>query len=144
MDNLPNVETSEPARGRSILCLASYFKGNQFLEQCKREGCHVVLLTLEPILNKPWVRESIVEVLESRAKFEAFLRRIGRAPLPSTANFVLVPVAAATEKGLALREHGVAVRPFPGLHGVGDALRISVGPWALMEQTLDAFEAVLA
>lgn len=62
MDNLPNVETNEPARGRSILCLASYFKGNQFLEQCKREGCHVVLLTLEPILNKPWVRESIDEV----------------------------------------------------------------------------------
>jgi ATP-grasp domain len=57
-----HVETNEPARGRTILCLASYFKGNQFLEQCKREGCKVVLLTLEPLLGKPWVRDSIDEV----------------------------------------------------------------------------------
>src|SRR6185295_7148659 len=42
--------------------IASYFKGNQFLEQCKREGCHVVLLTLEPLLGKPWVRDCIDEV----------------------------------------------------------------------------------
>lgn len=94
--------------------------------------------------DRAWVRESVAEVLESRAKFESFLRRIGKAPLPSAANFVLVPVAAATEMGLALRERGVAVRPFPSLLGVGDALRISVGPWPLMEQTLEAFEAVLA
>jgi biotin carboxylase len=51
-----------PAKGRTILCLASYFKGNAFLEQCKREGCHVILLTLEPLLGKPWAREFCDEV----------------------------------------------------------------------------------
>jgi biotin carboxylase len=51
-----------PAKGRVILCLASYFKGNDFLEQCKREGCHVILITLEPLLGKPWAREFIDEV----------------------------------------------------------------------------------
>lgn len=45
-----------------ILCLSSFFKGNDFLDQCKREGAHVVLLTVENILQKPWVRESIDEV----------------------------------------------------------------------------------
>ncbi len=45
-----------------ILCLSSFFKGNDFLDQCKREGAHVVLLTVENILSKPWVRESIDEV----------------------------------------------------------------------------------
>jgi hypothetical protein len=54
---------SQPShRGRVILCLASYFKGNDFLEQCHREGCHVILVTLEPLLGKPWAREFIDEV----------------------------------------------------------------------------------
>jgi hypothetical protein len=51
-----------PAKGRIILCIASYFKGNDFLEQCKREGCHVILITLEPLLGKPWAREFIDEI----------------------------------------------------------------------------------
>jgi hypothetical protein len=62
LDKQANEETNEPAKGRVILCLASYFKGNQFLEECKRQGCHVVLLTLEPLLGKPWVRDQIDEV----------------------------------------------------------------------------------
>ena len=51
-----------PAKGRTILAIASYFKGNALLEQCKREGCHVILVTLEPLLGKPWAREFIDEV----------------------------------------------------------------------------------
>jgi hypothetical protein len=47
---------------RVILCLASYFKGNAFLEQAKKEGCHVILLTAESLLGKPWCREYIDEV----------------------------------------------------------------------------------
>jgi biotin carboxylase len=58
-DHRPSIV---PAKGRTILCVASYFKGNAFLEQCKREGCHVILLTLEPLLGKPWAREFIDEV----------------------------------------------------------------------------------
>jgi biotin carboxylase len=44
------------------LAIASYFKGNAFLEQCKKAGCHVILVTLEPLLDKPWAREHIDEV----------------------------------------------------------------------------------
>lgn len=53
---------TEPTSSRLILCVASFFKGNDFLDQCKREGWKVVLLTHESILSKPWVRESIDEV----------------------------------------------------------------------------------
>src|SRR5271170_7302397 len=60
MDDLASRPPS--AKGRVILCLASYFKGNAFLEQCKKEGCHVVLVTLEPLLGKPWAREYIDEI----------------------------------------------------------------------------------
>lgn len=46
----------------TILCVATFFKGNRFLEQCKREGANVVLLTRESMLGEPWCREHIDEV----------------------------------------------------------------------------------
>ncbi|MBK8258264.1 MAG: ATP-grasp domain-containing protein [Polyangiaceae bacterium] len=46
----------------TMLCLASFFKGNRFLEQCKRQGARVVLLTREAVLNEAWSRDSIDEV----------------------------------------------------------------------------------
>lgn len=47
---------------KTILCVASFFKGNAFLDQCKKEGFRVVLLTAEALLQKPWIRQSIDEV----------------------------------------------------------------------------------
>jgi hypothetical protein len=35
------------------------------------------------------------------------------------------------------------VRPFGGLTGAGEGLRVSVGPWPLMQRFLDAFDGVL-
>jgi hypothetical protein len=46
----------------TILCVASYFKGNRFLERAKRDGCTVVLLTVESALGEPWARECIDEL----------------------------------------------------------------------------------
>ena len=45
-----------------ILCVSSYFKGNEFLQQCKASGWKVVLLTIESLLQKPWARECCDEV----------------------------------------------------------------------------------
>lgn len=62
MEQQLDVPATEPTASKIILCVASYFKGNDFLDQCKREGWKVVLLTHESLLGKPWVRESIDEV----------------------------------------------------------------------------------
>jgi hypothetical protein len=51
-----------PEHGATIVCLSSYFKGNPFLEQCKREGWRVILITVENLLEKAWTREYIDEV----------------------------------------------------------------------------------
>ena len=48
--------------GTTILCVASYFKGERFLERCKQEGARVLLLTAENCLGEPWPRASIDEV----------------------------------------------------------------------------------
>lgn len=46
-----------------IVCLASYFKGLEFLRECKRLGCEVVLVTKERLLGEEWPRESLDEII---------------------------------------------------------------------------------
>jgi hypothetical protein len=57
-----DIPVTDPTLSKTILCIASYYKGNEFLDQCKREGWKVVLLTHESLLPKPWVRQSIDEI----------------------------------------------------------------------------------
>ena len=99
-----------------------------------------------------WARERVVEAVENRARLTSALVARGLAPLPSAANFVLVPIAAANARARHMRTLGVAVRPFEGLPPVsealrvsgGSALRISIGPWDMIEAALTALDASLA
>jgi biotin carboxylase len=45
----------------TILCLASYFKGGEFIEECKALGCHTILVTSEDLQDEPWPRAAIDE-----------------------------------------------------------------------------------
>lgn len=47
----------------TILCIASFFKGNDFIRECKRQGARVVLLTREKLLSKDWARDSLDDVI---------------------------------------------------------------------------------
>ncbi|MCI0337540.1 MAG: ATP-grasp domain-containing protein, partial [Acidobacteria bacterium] len=46
----------------TILCMASYEKGQEFLCEAKRQGWRVLLLTVENLKDARWPRESIDEV----------------------------------------------------------------------------------
>lgn len=46
----------------TILCLASYFKGGLFLEECKRLGCHTILVTEQKLEHEAWPRAVIDEL----------------------------------------------------------------------------------
>jgi biotin carboxylase len=43
----------------TLLCIATYFKGHEFLRECRRQGCRVLLLTEEKLRDADWPRESI-------------------------------------------------------------------------------------
>ncbi|MHC4781141.1 MAG: pyridoxal phosphate-dependent aminotransferase, partial [Planctomycetota bacterium] len=92
-----------------------------------------------------WLEGVAEEARQNRARLAQELESRGLKPLPSDANFLLVPVepANAMEVNRALRDHGVAARPFPGLPEVGDALRVTVGPWDMMETFLSALDQLL-
>jgi biotin carboxylase len=51
-----------PDRPITMLCLASYEKGEAFLRECKRQGCRVILITVEKLRDANWPREAIDEV----------------------------------------------------------------------------------
>lgn len=92
----------------------------------------------------PWMRAGVASVVESRRQFMEALRALGLTPLPSDANFLLVPVKDARAIAQALRAHGIGIRAFPGLTRVGDAIRISIAPWPIMSRVVSAMREVLS
>jgi histidinol dehydrogenase len=96
-----------------------------------------------------WVRGIVQQTVHNRERLIAELEGMGFRPLPSTANFVLMAVGAAKAPDTALalaaslQERGIAVRAFPGLPGLGDCIRITIGPWESMQRLLDALGEVL-
>jgi biotin carboxylase len=49
-------------RPLTVLCIASYEKGQEFMRECKRQGCRVLLLTSHSIRDADWPRESLDEI----------------------------------------------------------------------------------
>jgi biotin carboxylase len=91
----------------TVLCLASYEKGEEFIRECRRQGCRTILVTLEKLRGGDWPHDSIDEVfympeefdLQSLTKSISFLARTRRIDR-------LVPLDDFdVETAAALREH---------------------------------------
>jgi biotin carboxylase len=46
-------------RPLTFLCITTYEKGQEFMRECKRQGCRVLLLTAEKLREADWPRESL-------------------------------------------------------------------------------------
>jgi histidinol-phosphate aminotransferase len=97
-----------------------------------------------------WTPKVVAECLANRTRLFDELKRRGLRALESSANFILFAAPSAPVGGsgaddaAALRENGVQVRPFRDIPGLGDALRVTVGPWPLLERFLAALDRRLA
>jgi len=47
------------SRPLTFLCITTYEKGQEFMRECKRQGCRVLLLTAEKLRDADWPRESL-------------------------------------------------------------------------------------
>lgn len=47
----------------NIICLATYFKGADFIRECKSSGHQVILITKEKMLGEDWPRESLDDLI---------------------------------------------------------------------------------
>jgi histidinol-phosphate aminotransferase len=91
----------------------------------------------------PWVRRHVEASVAIRERLRVGLEALGLRPLPSSANFLCIPVPDAGGLGRALLGRGIKVRVLRALPGIGDAIRIGVGPWEAMERVLSALREVL-
>ncbi|HEY7287174.1 MAG TPA: ATP-grasp domain-containing protein [Vicinamibacterales bacterium] len=46
----------------TILCIATYLKGETFLQECSRQGATVLLLTSDTLANAAWPRDAVTEI----------------------------------------------------------------------------------
>ena len=59
----------------NIICFATFFKGGDFMRECKSQGGNVTLITKVKMLNEEWPRDVLDEVfaLPNDASVELFL-----------------------------------------------------------------------
>jgi histidinol-phosphate aminotransferase len=86
----------------------------------------------------PWISNIVSETLANRERLVLALEDIGYKPLPSDANFVLIPLSEESGVVSRLLDRGVGVRSFANLAGIGGAIRVTIGPWEMMQQFLEA------
>ncbi|MBC7795896.1 MAG: ATP-grasp domain-containing protein [Pyrinomonadaceae bacterium] len=62
----------------NLVIIASDFKGNPFIKQAKKRGCHVRLVTREKCAKEAWVRDSIDEIhtVSDNAKPDDYLQKV--------------------------------------------------------------------
>ena len=91
----------------------------------------------------PWVRRHVEEAVAIRERLRVDLAALGLRTLPSAANFLCIPVPDSAALGRALLGKGIKVRTLRALPGIGDAIRVGVGPLEHMERLLSALREVL-
>lgn len=91
----------------TVLCIATYRKGDEFLRECKRQGCRVLLLTDETLREADWPREAIDAFYYVRRNMPAEDVRKGAAYLARTERLdrIVALDDFDVETGAMLREY---------------------------------------
>jgi len=92
---------------RTVVCLASYFKGIEFLREVKRQGCRVVLVTKEKFRHEDWPFESLDELiaLPNDASPELFIYTVAQLARPRKLHTVVALEELDVLTAALIREH---------------------------------------
>ena len=94
----------------TVLCLASYEKGFNFLTECKNQGNRVLLVTSEKLKDAGWPKESIDEIFympesETGWDIESLTRSVSYLARNEDINRIIALDDFDVEKAAKLREH---------------------------------------
>jgi biotin carboxylase len=94
----------------TILCLASYNKGHDFLREAHRLGCRVLLVTSESLRDAPWPRESIAETfyvpdVQNQWKLDDLILGVSHLAWREAIDRIVPLDDFDLERASALREH---------------------------------------
>lgn len=98
------------SQATTILCLASYEKGVEFLRECKRQGCRVLLLTSQSVGKDVWPQESIDEIylmpdVEKQWNLKHLIESVSYLARTEQIDLIVPLDDFDLEKAAALREH---------------------------------------
>lgn len=98
------------SRPQTVLCLASYFKGVDFIKSCKAQGCRVLLVTSESLKEDNWPREAIDEYYYMPGPMDAWdentlLEGVNHMVRTEHVDKIVALDDYDVEKGALLREH---------------------------------------
>ena len=97
--------TSTPQK--TILCITSYEKGQEFIRECKRQGAYVILLTVTALQHANWPRESIDELyhMPDLSKVDDVIRGISFLARTRIIDRIVALDDYDVWTGASLREH---------------------------------------
>ena len=99
-----------PNQKLTVLCLASYYKGSEFIRECHRQGCRTLLLTSHSLKDENWPRESIDEIfyipdVQKEWKMEDAILGVSYMARNENIDRIVALDDFDVEKAAALREH---------------------------------------
>jgi biotin carboxylase len=94
----------------TVLCLASYYKGGDFIRECRRQGCRTLLLTSLSLKEENWPRDSIDEIfyipdVQKEWKLDDAILGVSYMARNETIDRIVALDDFDVEKAAALREH---------------------------------------
>jgi len=91
----------------TILCIATYLKGEAYLRESRRLGCTVLLLTSDSLAGADWPRDSIDEIhtIPRTASDADIRRRVDQIALKRRIDRIAALDDFDVEMGAMLREH---------------------------------------
>ena len=91
----------------TFVCLASYFKGGEFIRECKQQGARVILVTREKFLHEDWPRESLDDIiaLPNDAAPEHFLHIVSQIGRPQKIDRIIALEEFDVITAGLIREH---------------------------------------
>ena len=94
-------------RPLTVLCIATFEKGQEFMRECKRQGCRVLLVTMERLRDADWPREHVDEFfyLPRDYKLEDIIRGVSYLARTREIDRVVPLDDFDVETAAALREH---------------------------------------
>ena len=94
-------------RALTVLCLASYEKGQEFMRECKRLGCRVLVITQDKLRDADWPRESVDEFfyMPDALTLEHLVRSVSYVARTQQIDRIVTLDDFDVETAAALREH---------------------------------------
>ncbi len=95
---------------KTVLCVACYFKGAEFMQEAKKLGCRVLLLTGLELKDRNWPHESIDEFFYVPGEGESWdmdmvYKGLNAVYAKHTIDFIVALDDFDVEKAASLREH---------------------------------------